>query len=212
MKLHAMQRRRQRGLSLMEMGIAGVIVAMLLVGALMAVQKVQLERQMHQARQEVSVTLAAISRSAATQPTTQNINTPTISLLEAWPPERVSKAGQADVRVAGPFPGSTEVVFGSSTIVVPRIRTSYAGFNYWISNIPARTCLPMLQFLVAQPNVARLSAGETAAVNPGQNLNAGAAQLVMISTAGLVSLDMANATIACRGSGNKQISVMLARV
>lgn len=211
MKLLAMQRRRQRGLSLMEMGIAGAIVAMLLVGALMAVQKVQLERQMHQARQEVSVTLAAISRSAATQPTTQNINTPTISLLEAWPAERVSKAGQADVRVAGPFQGSTEVVFGSSTVVPPRIRVNYAGFNYWISNIPARTCLPMLQFLVAQPNVARLSAGETAAVTPGQNLNAGATQLVVISNAGQVSLNMAEATKVCSGSGNKQISVMLAR-
>ncbi len=211
MKLHALQKARQSGMSLMEMGIAGVIVAMLLVGALLALQKVQLERQMHQARQEIPVTISAISRSANTQAGTVNINTPTISLLEAWPVERVSRAGQTDVRVAGPFQGSTEEVFGTTLTAAPRLRTSSQGFNYWISNIPARACLPMLQLLVAQPNVARLSVGETAAMKPGQALHAGTFQLMLFAANGLPSLDVGNATKACSGSGTKQISVLIAR-
>lgn len=209
---HTLSRQgRQRGISLVEMGIAGAVIAMLLVGALMAFQKVQLDRQMHQARNEIPSTLSVITRFAAAQPNTANINTQMLSLAEAWPAERVQNAGQANVRVAGPFPGSTETAFGASIASAPRIRNPWQGFNYWISNIPARACLPMLQLLVTHPSMAMLRAGETGAVVPGAGNNAGNAALVTFGVNGLPSLNLPLATTACSGSGNKQISVLIAR-
>lgn len=209
---HTLSRQgRQRGISLVEMGIAGAVIAMLLVGALMAFQKVQLERQMHQARNQIPSTLSAIARFASTQPSTQSMTTQMLSLAEAWPAELVQNAGQANVRVAGPFPGSTEQVFGTGLTTAPRLRVAWQGFNYWISNIPARACLPMLQLLVTHSSVAMLRVGEASAVVPSANNQAGNTGLVNFGGNGLPSLNLPAATTACSGSGNKQISVLIAR-
>lgn len=211
MKIKLPVRSRQRGISLVEMSIGAVIVAMLLVGGLMALKKVQFDRQMHEARQSMPNTLAVITSSAASQQSTAGINTQMVSLLGAWPAERVKNPGKSDVRVQGPFPGSGEQVFGTSSTQAPRFRVAYQGFNYWITNIPPQACIPMLQLLAVHSNVAALSVGEATAVVPGIWSRAGNNQLMVYASNGQPSLSINAATQACSGDTNKNISVLIAR-
>jgi hypothetical protein len=214
MTLRNLTRGRQRGISLVEMGIAIAVLAVLLVGVFLGYRKVQMDSYMQKARLEIPLTVAAISMSAMTQPNTNGINTQIMSLLNAWPKDRVTNAGQSTVKVAGPFPGSTEQVFGYAYSNGTRLRVGWSGFAYWINNVPEDACLPLLQLLVAQRSVVNLTAGSMSLNKTPNSTNmAGSAWLASTASNGTISLNMGNATTWCANSPgtNKQIHVLIAR-
>jgi hypothetical protein len=211
MRYTHISRVRQRGISLVEMSFAIAVVAALLIGGFFALKKVQTDRHLDQARREMPATVTAISISTVSQPSTQNINTQVMSMFNAWPKERVSNPGLTTVKVNGPFPSSTEVVFGFPTAVGTRLPSAFSGFNYWISNIPQEACLPLLQILVAQRSVVDLNVGRGRA--PGAGTRAGNTSLVTTAANGSQSLNLTAATTACAvaGTGILSISALIAR-
>jgi hypothetical protein len=214
MTLKNFTRTRQRGISLVEMGIAIGVLAVLLIGVFMGYRKVQMDSYMQKARQEIPITVAAISMSAMTQPDTRNTTTQTMSLLNAWPKERMTNPGQTTVKVDGPFPGSNEQVFGYQRAQGARIRAPWSGFAYWINNVPEEACLPLLQLLIAQRSVASLSAGSMALNRvPNSSNQAGTGWLTSTAANGTLSLNMGPAASACAATPgtNKQIHVLIAR-
>lgn len=211
MKYQQIKYTRQRGVSLVEMGIAAAIVAVILVGALLALQKVQMDRRLQKARQEVPATILAISQTATTQTSTYGwATTQTLSMMDVWPNDRVENPGMATVKVNGPFPGSTERVFANAVTAGPRLKQINQGFAYWLSNIPAEACMPLLQLLVTQRSVAGVYVG-AASTNPSGS-NAGLQSVGNIDTSSVLSLNMATAAQKCAGNTNKSIVAFISRV
>lgn len=206
---------RQRGVSMLEMGMVVAMLGVLVVGVFMAYKKIQMDRYLQSAIEQIPKTITAISGSAITQSTTAGTTTQVMSLMGAWPAERVANAGQTTVKVNGAFPGSTEQVFGYSGVFPPRVRVANSGFSYWINGVPEEACLALLQVLVTHRNVANITVGSmTQAKTPAVGNTAGAGtSLVTVAANGSISVNMAAATTACAltPGSNKQIQVLIAR-
>jgi Tfp pilus assembly protein PilE len=199
-------RARQRGISLVEMGIVVAVVAILSVGAFMAFQKVRMDSYMDKARKEIPLTINAINASMMTQTgSTSAVNTAYVSMFNAWPKDRVTDAGKATVAVKGPFPGSTEQVFGFKGTAAPRVLVGWRAFNYWIVGVPPEACMSLLQMLAAHGSVANVSigveggnapAGDTYAAEDSKNpfsLTAG--------KDGVLAINPTNAKTGCTSGG-----------
>jgi Tfp pilus assembly protein PilE len=209
MKKRHTQRASQLGISLVEMAVAIAILAVILVGVLLGIQKLQFDRRLNNARADIPVTIAALGGVYATQPNTQNASTKILSLMNVWPKDRVSDAGLDSVKVNGHFQNSTELVFGSSRSFPPRIKPGYQGFAYWITNVPPEACLPLLQAMVANGSVAAVAVVPLSTIPSATD--ALYPQLSAYINGGLV-LDMGKATTACAGAANRHVVAVVARV
>lgn len=198
----------QHGISLVEMSIAIAILAVALVGTLMGVQKVKFDQRLNKAREDIPVTLTALSSAYATQTSTVGATTQVLSLMNVWPKDRVTDAGTASVRVNGSFPDSQELVFHSPYAHPPRIAQGNQGIAYWVTNIPPEACLPLLQTMATHGSVANLYVfpmTTTPAANVRRN------SLVSFVNGNILTLNMTTATNDCSGSGNKQVVAIVAR-
>ena len=207
MKTPRKSRRRQLGISLVEMGIAAVVISVLLIGILVGLPKLQLDSRLNKARQEIPLVLNAMNAAYATQLDTNGASTRILSAANVWPQDRVVNPGQTSVQVNGVFPGSTEFVFANATTTT-RLPTGNQGFTYWIRNIPKEACLPLVQLLVTQRSVAEVSVGD-ATLNP--NGNRATSVVTQITRSGLI-VNMLNATTACSAPGNKSVVALVSRV
>lgn len=197
----------------MEMGIAATVLAALILGAILGIQKLNFERRLSQARNEIPLTITAAVNAYATQASTAELNTPAagkrvLSAMNIWPDNRVANKGLNSVIVSGHFKGSEEVMMTSISTAPPRIRQSGQGFAYWITNIPADACMPLVQTLLTHRSVAGVWAGANT-LNPN-----GWVPTIMVSsvgTNGLLSMNTSSASTACSGSGNKTIMALIAR-
>jgi hypothetical protein len=204
----------QKGLSLMEMGIAATVLAALLLGVMMGIQKLNFDRQMSEVRKQIPVTISAAADAFSTQPTTGNLNTlqlgtSVMSSFNVWPAERVKDKGLATVEVIGPFTGSREYMMTNTSVAAPRLRAAGQGFAYWITNIPADACMPILQTLIAHRSVAAIQVG-AATITPG-GTTSGTTAVGTYATNGALTLNTALASTACSAAGNKTILALLAR-
>lgn len=215
MNQRLLKQSRQRGVSMLEMGMVVAMLGVLVVGVFMAYKKIQMDRYLQTAIEQIPKTITAISGSAITQSTTAGTTTQVMSMMGAWPSERVVDAGQATVKVNGAFPSSTEQVFGYTGVFAPRVRVANSGFSYWINGVPEAACLALLQVLVTHRNVANITVGSMdAAKVPANGNTAGTgASLVTVAASGAISVNMAAATTACSltPGSNKQIQVLIAR-
>lgn len=209
MKTTDSRRASQHGISLVEMSVAIALLAVVLVGTLWGVQKVRLEQWLNKARQDIPVTLTALSSSFATQNNTLGANTQILSLMNVWPKDRVNNPGQATVRVNGPFPGSQEMVFSSPNQHPPRIIQANQGLAYWVTNVPPEACLPLLQTMATHRAVANLY---VLPVTTAPALNARGTSLVTFGNSDVLTINMTAAANACSGSTNKQVIAIVARV
>lgn len=209
MKTITSKRTSQQGISLVEMSIAIAILAVVLVVTLLGVQKVQFDRRLNQAREDIPVTLTALSSAYATQTNTVGATTQVLSLMNVWPKDRVTNAGTASVQVTGSFPGSRELIFSSNTAHPPRIAQANQGIAYWVTNVPPEACLSLLQTMATHGAVANLFVTPMT-TTPALNAKLGGA-LVSFVNGDVLTLNLAAATTACSGSANKQVVAIVAR-
>lgn len=200
---------KQRGISLVEMAIATAVVAALLVGMLMAFPKIQFERQMAAARQEIPVTVNTIYTAYATQLDTTGVTTRILVGTNAWPSERVRDRGLTTESVNGPFAGSSEFVFANTATAIPRLRQVNQGFAYWLTELPPEACLPILQVLAAQRPVVQLFVGAAGSRTPSGN--PAIAGVASMNSNGVLTLNMGTAAAACQGPGKKQVAALMTR-
>ena len=201
-------RRRQLGISLVEMSIAAVVFSVLLVGILVGLPKLQLDLRMNKARQEIPLIINAMTAAYATQPNTAGASTQILSAANVWPESRILNRGLPAVQVNGVFPGSTERAFANAIAVQPRLGAANQGFSYWIHNIPKEACMPLVQLLVSQRAVVEVSVG-AATLTPGGNR---ANTVVTTYANSSLAINMANATNACSTAGNKSVVAFLSRI
>lgn len=207
MKTLRHSRRTQLGISLVEISIAAVVISAVLLGILVGLPKLQLDQRLNKARQEVPLVLNTMMVAYATQPNTLGANTQILSAANAWPKERVRNPGLATVQVSGVFPGSTEHVFANSSTAQLRLTRTNEGFTYWIRNIPANACIPLIQLLISQRSVVEVSVG-AATLNPGGGRASTVVSQYLNSS---LSMNMATATTACSAAGNKTVVALVSR-
>lgn len=206
---------RQKGLSLLEMGIAATVLAALILGVMLGIQKLNFDRQMSQARIDIPVTINAAVIAFTADPSTAALNTIPVgtrvmSTFNVWPAERVTNKGLATVQVAGPFTGSREYLMANTAHVAPpRVRSTNQGFVYWLTNIPADACMQILQTLVSHRSVAAIGVAP-ATITPGGSFS-GTTGVTVYSTNGALTLNTSTASTACSAAGNKSIAALLAR-
>lgn len=196
----------------MEMGIAATLLAALILGAILGIQKLNFERKLGKARNEIPLTITAAVNAFATQESTIDLNTATtgkriLSAMNIWPDGRVANKGLDSAIVSGHFQGSQEVMMTNWTTVAPRIRQPYLGFAYWITNIPADACMPLVQTLLTHRSVAGVWAGAST-LNPS-----GWASGTLVSSVGnngLLSMNLGSAAMACSGNNNKTLLAIIA--
>lgn len=203
--------RRQRGLSLMEMGIAATVLAALILGALLALNKLQFERRLSEARKEIPVTITTAIEAITTQPDTEDLNTAAkatrvLSTFNVWPQNRVQNPGMLTVQVNGHFPGSIEQMVTNTGTHPPRLAPNQ-GFAYWIRNIPPEACMPLVQLLVAQPTVVQVYVTLATTATNGRP---GTAELATYKN-GAMSMNAETAATACAGKTNKNVVAMIGR-
>ncbi len=205
-QLHT-SRKRQLGLSMVEISIAAVVISTALIGLLAGLPKLQLDMRLNTARQEIPAVLNAITAAYATQPNTMAASTQILSAAGVWPSHRVIDSGLSTVRVNGVFPGSREYAFNNATEHPPRLASAHQGFMYWLQNVPKEACLPLVQLLVSQRAVAEVS------VDIGTKVpNEWRAATVVTTFAGsTLTVNMVSATTACSTPGNKTIAAAISR-
>lgn len=197
----------------MEMGIAATVLAGLILAATLGIQKLNFERTMGQARNEIPLTITAAVSAYATQASTTDLSSPALgkrilSAMNIWPDNRVTNKGLNNAVIAGHFSGSNEVMMTNVSVAVPRVRQSRQGFAYWITNIPPNACMPLVQLLITQRSVANVYAGANT-LNPSGNV---AGTLVSVTgTNGLLNINTTAASTACSGNGNKTLMAIIAR-
>jgi hypothetical protein len=204
----------QKGLSLMEMGIAATVLAALILGAMMGIQKLNFDRQMTEARKQIPVTISAAVDAFSTQQNTSSLNTAktgtrVMSSFNVWPDNRVKDKGLESVMVTGPFPGSHEYLMTNTTSAIPRLRQINQGFAYWITNIPDDACMPLLQTLITNRSVASIHVGPAALKPTGTTT--GTTNVGTYATNGSLTLNTTTASTACSGRGNRTLLALIAR-
>ena len=204
------QLRRQRGISLMEMGIAATVLAALILGALLGLQSLQFERRLSDARKEIPLTITAAVNAIATQADTATLTTAaratlTLSAFNVWPSHRVSNPGLPTVVVNGHFPGSTEQMI-ANTGESNRLRPG-GGFAYWIRNVPPEACMPLLQLLVVQGATSQVFVTPAATATVGA---VGGTGLITYANGGK-TMNTLLAAGACAGNTRKNLVAMIAR-
>jgi type II secretory pathway pseudopilin PulG len=207
MKTLRHSRRTQLGISLVEISIAAVVISAVLLGILVGLPKLQLDQRLNKARQEVPLALNTMMVAYATQPNTLGANTQILSAANVWPNERVSNSGLTTVKVNGVFPGSTEHVFANTATTALRLTRANDGFAYWIRNIPAKACLPLVQLLISQRGVVEVSVG-AATLNPSGGKASTVVSQYLNSS---LSANMSTATTACSAAGNKTVVALVSR-
>lgn len=194
-KLQSIQR-RQRGFSLVEMGIAAVVVAGLLVAVFMLVPKIKTDRLLASGRQEVPLVVSALRQAFVGQASTQGLTSLTARGFGAFNGRIYDSSGGG--RYSGPK-GSTwwEHVFANRTLAVPMVTREGGGIVYWLAGVPIEMCIPMMNLLAAQPGVAMVYAGTgTPSGTIPSTMKAGAAK---VTPSGLV-LQVGAAGAACANS------------
>jgi Tfp pilus assembly protein PilV len=205
----------QKGLSLLEMGISATVLAALILGVTMGIQKMNFDRQMSEARKQIPLTINAAVIALSADPNTAALNnivvgTRVMSAFNVWPAERVTNKGLNTVQVTGPFTGSREYLMTNSTAVAaPRVRARNQGLVYWLTNIPPDACMQILQTLVAHRSVAAVGVAP-ATITPSGSF-AGTTNVGGYATNGVLTLNAASASTACSAAGNKSITALLAR-
>ena len=197
----------------MEMGIAATLLAALILGAILGIQKLNFERKLGQARNEIPLTITAAVNAFATQASTADLNTPTtgkriLSAMNIWPEGRVANKGLETAIISGHFQGSGEEMMTNTTVIAPRIRQSGQGFAYWITNIPADACMPLVQTLLTHRSVAGVWAGAST-LNPSGGVSG--TLVSSVGNNGLLSMNVGSASTACSGNNNKTLVAIIAR-
>lgn len=181
---------RQRGFSLIEMGVALVIIGGLIMAMYTLYRSMMLDRQVNAYRIDLNKTVNVIRSVYGSRLSTYGMDVQTMSLAGAWPSERVSNLGSSNVLVRGHFPGSTETVSGTGTPAA-KLR---------INRVPLEACVRMLQVFAAQAGVSQIMVYEAGEELPSYNNLRDASN-------GQYRLSMANAVLACgkEGSPTKDI-------
>lgn len=208
MKTPRTRRKRQLGISLVEMGIAAAVVGILLMGILVGLPKVQLNARLDKARQEIPQTIDAMTLTYVTQANTDKVSLQFLSLANAWPANRVTDSGKTTAKVNGVFPGSDEQVFSNTTTSVPRLTQNNQGFSYWLHNVPKEACLPLVQLLITHRSVAEVSVSDASKAKPGGGRGA---TTVTTNTRSTLYLDMTKVATACSTEGRKSINAQVSR-
>lgn len=198
---------RQRGMSLIEMGIAVALLAVVTIAGMFAVRKIQFESSMTTMRQEVPASINAMVAAYANHMNTVGANTMLLSGLNVWPSDRISNRNDATVEVKGHFSGQTEMVFSNVTTDAKRLPSANQGFLYVLSDLPPDACLPVLQFVVTLPGVAQVYAGL-----PGTPTGTARGKVVTKDERSHLVLDMTAANTQCAGSTAKDIEILVGRI
>jgi prepilin-type N-terminal cleavage/methylation domain-containing protein len=189
--------RKQRGFTLVEMGIVAVVVAGLLVAVFMLVPKMKTDRMLASGRQEVPLVVSALRAAFIGQTSTVGLTSLTAVGTGAFQ-GRVYDT--KNIRYPGPK-GTTwfEYVFSNKTLALPMVTREGGAIIYWMAGVPQNMCLPMMQLLAAQPGVSMVYAGTG---TPSDTIPAtmlpGASK---VDPSGLV-LEVASAGAACAGKSN----------
>jgi hypothetical protein len=170
---------------------------------------------MSQARTQIPLTINAAVVAFSDAPSTAALNTLAVgtrvmSSFNVWPAERVTDKGLTTVQVAGPFKGSREYLMANTgAVAAPRVRSTNQGFVYWLANIPADACMPILQTLVSNRSVAAIRVAPATFTPDGSAF--GTTEVGSYSTNGAFTLLPSTASTACSAAGNKSIMAVLAR-
>ena len=148
--------RKQKGFTLVEMGIVAVIVASLVVAVIAMLPKIKRDRYMAAGRQEVPIIVSSLRSAFIGQTSTAGLTTQMAKGFGAFYGR--SNGNASGTTIAGPK-GTTwqEQVFSNSVDAggVP----AGQGIVYWLVGIPTDLCMPLVQLLAAQPGVAMVYGG-----------------------------------------------------
>ena len=150
------KRPHQRGFTLVEMGLVITVVAALLVGVMVLIPKIKLDRAMAAAREEIPVVVSQLRAGFLNQTSTTGLTT---NLAKGFGAFRSRPAGPAVNLVWGPTSTINlwqEAVFDNKDLVMPVVTRQGGAIVYWLINVPVDLCVPMMQLLAAQPGVVQV--------------------------------------------------------
>ncbi len=200
-------RRRQRGLSLVEIAISVAIIAALLIGVMSWVRRIDVDRQLNATRSDAIASMNSAIAAYMTSPSTATATMVVLTGQNVWPSDRISNPGAPGAAVRSHFKGGSEHMFGNT--FSNTWMKSGAGFVYYIRGVPAQACAQLATTLAAHPNAIRVTAGDTPA-NPPGNGNGLVGNVVKEENAP-INMATLSAVRACGGSGSKQVGVAFFR-
>lgn len=198
----------QRGISLVEMAIAVSLVAGMVLAGAYWINRIELDQQLNNVRNEAVATMNAAIAAYATLPNTTGANPQVLSGLNIWPAERVTNVGTAAAQIQGHFKGSREFMWANTAAVGSL--TAGSGFVYHITNVPTEVCAQLATGLASFPSTYRLYAGNYTADPVAGGFPAA---LTLLKATNTAALNMATLATAC-GTGNsrKHIAVVFFKV
>lgn len=216
MKTTPISRRGQMGYSMVEMVIAVALVSSLLVGVLIGVPKLQMNARLEKARQEIPLTIVAMSAAFATKPDTGGATVANLDKFDVWPKYRVHKTKGAKptdadtVTISGVFPGSSEVVtWNAAKNFWTEEKT---GLVYWIHNIPVEACVPLVRLLASQGNVVQIT-GVPASKAKLTGATGGELKLLSLADGGKLTFDFSKIANCDQENGkNMSLQALVGRL
>lgn len=194
---------QQRGLSLVEIAIAITLVAGLVVGGLVWVERIRIDQQLNSTRNDMVASMNAAVAAYANLANTNGATPRVLSGQNVWPRNRVVNPGTANVIVQGHFKGSREFMW--SNTVAWGLMAAGSGFVYHLTNVPQQACAQLVHTLATVPLSFRIWAGDFRA-NP--NNGAAPAGLTLLRANNTVALNMQDVSNACGAGANyKHIAV-----
>jgi type II secretory pathway pseudopilin PulG len=216
MKTTPISRRGQMGYSMVEMVIAVALVSSLLVGVLLGVPKLQMNARLEKARQEIPLTIVAMSAAFATKPDTSAASVSNLIKFDVWPKYRIrttkgAKPEDADtVTIDGVFPGSSEVVVPNAKGKV--WTEEKIVLVYWIHNIPAEACVPLVRLLASQGNVIQI-AGVAASKAKLNGATGNDLKMLSLANGGKLTLDFSKVANCDQDKGkNMSLQAIVGRL
>lgn len=196
-------RRAQRGYSLVELSIALAILSVVIVGALLGVQRILANNNANQILRQVPLTNAAmISSTTSTGANFAGITNAVLANLGNFPAGSVA-AGVA----SNPFGGNYFGVVQGAATVAPNALPANQGYFMVITGVPNSMCSTVASGVATLARAVYVINGNAAA-NIAQGAITTAAQTVKAGPG--VAMNLANLSAACGGNATtKSIAVHL---
>lgn len=153
---------RQAGYTLVELSITVSIIAVLLAGSLVGVNRLLNANKVNNTLTQTTAAIASISRLTASIGTTA-LTTANMRDLGAWDPSLIraaaNAAGVIERSIENPFGGSVEIAANTATVGSFRIGS---GYWYRINNVPESSCAALATSFYSTSQGIYINAGASA--------------------------------------------------
>lgn len=197
-KLIRLNRKAQRGYSLVELSIALAIIAVIVVGGLMGTRQILLTNNVNNQLKDSAQVLAKITRQYQKQNNTVGASIGALAPLGIWPSERTTNAGGV-WSVRGVIGGTGELVFENAAAIgsLP----AGQGLVYTLRNVPSAACADLVSGL--DPLAFAIYAGKAAGADPA---NGATPATTAVKVADTQSVNMGDLAQGC-SSANALVDV-----